>query len=309
MAPGSRLLVFASRWFHPQTVARVFEPLIADYQRQWADASGSARRLICLRGTTAFVIAVLALTPRAIIFTPTPASTTRRIVARIVIFSGVASALLTMTILLGIRELPLPELIAAALTLLPSGMLLALPFAMPWVAEGIRRHSEPTAVERIAAVRTAMVAVVFAILMIGWVIPISNQQFRNIAAPESARPPARSARELTVTELMRGTAVVDGRYTRNGSPGAIRRELNNRAVIALLPAVLLWMHWGALRRNRRASTVLATILSIAVFFTLYFASPMLEHRLSLGVGTALWMPIIALGLIGAAQRFSARRVA
>ena len=217
--------------------------------------------------------------------------------------------LLALPFLLQMRQLPLPHVIAAAVLLLPAGKMLAFPFAMPWVVAGIRRHSQPTGVERIAALRTAMIAVVFAMLMIGWVIPISNQLFRNIAAPESSRPPARGARELTITELIRGTAVVDGRYTRQGGAGAIRRELNNRAVIAVLPAVLLWMHWGALRRNRKASTVLATILSIAVFFTLYFASPMVEHRLSLGVGTALWMPIIALGSIGAAQRFSARRMA
>ena len=308
MAPGSRLLAFASLWFDPQTVTRVFEPLIADYQQQWADASESARGWIRVRGTVAFVIAVVALTPRAIILTPTPASTTRRIVARIIIFSGAASVLLSIPFLLQMRQLPLPQLIAAAVVLLPAGKMLAFPFAMPWVVEGIRRHSQPTGVERIAALRTAILAVVFAMLMIGWVIPISNQLFRNIAAPESLRPPARGARELTISELMRADAagVVDGRYTRKGGYGAIRRELNNRAVISVLPAVLLWMHWGALRRNRKASTVLATILSVAVFFTLYFASPMVEHRLSLDVGTALWMPIIALALIGVAQRASAR---
>ena len=309
MAPGSRLLVFASQWFDPQTVTRVFEPLIADYQRQWADASGSARGWIRVRGTAAFAIAFLALTPRAIVLTPTPASTTRRIVARIVIFSGTASVLLAIPFLLQMRHVPLPQLIAAIVVLLPAGKMLAFPFAMPWVAEGIRRHSQPTGVERIAALRTAIIAVVFAMLMTGWVIPISNQLFRSIAAPESSRPPARTARELTITELIQGTAVVDGRYTRQGGAGAIRRELNNRAVIAVLPAVLLWMHWGALTRNRKASTVLATLVSMAVFFTLYFASPMVEHRLSLGVGTALWLPILALGFIGAARRLSARRVA
>lgn len=305
MAPGSRLLVFASQWFDEQTVGRVFEPLLADYQREWAAASRARQYAITTRAFTAFVLSAIALSPRVLLLAPTPASTTRRIVARIIIFSGVASALLTITILLQIRELPLPELVAATLNLLPSGAVIALPFAMPWVAEGIRRHERPTAVERIAALRTAIIAVVFAILMMGWVLPIINQQFREIAAPESARPPARGARELTITELIRGTAVVDGRYTRQGGAGAIRRELNNRTTIAVLPAVLLWMHWGALRRNRRASTVLATVISIAVFFTLYFASPMVEHRLSLGVGTALWMPILALGLIGAARRVSA----
>lgn len=302
MAPGSRLLVFASQWFDGRTVHAVFEPLVADYQRQWADASGAARGWISVRGTAAFVITFLALTPRAMIHTPTPVAVTRRIVARVVIFSSAASALLTVPFLMQMRELPTPALVAATLTLLPASMVLALPFAMPWVAEGIRGNDRPTAAERMAALRTAIVAVLFVIAMTGWIIPISNQAFRNIAAPASSSPPARGARELTVTELIRGTTVVDGRYTRHGSPGAIRRELNNRAVFATLPVVLLWMQWGALGGNRKASTALGTVVSIVVFFTLYFASPMVEHRLALGVGTALWMPVIALGLIGAARR-------
>jgi len=34
MMAGSRALTFASRWFDAATVARVFEPLVADWQRQ-----------------------------------------------------------------------------------------------------------------------------------------------------------------------------------------------------------------------------------------------------------------------------------
>ena len=58
MAPGSRWLAFASRWFDERTVASVFEPLIADYQREWRDEGSSRRVLISIRAMVAFAVAV-----------------------------------------------------------------------------------------------------------------------------------------------------------------------------------------------------------------------------------------------------------
>ena len=43
MAITNRALAFASRWFDEATVRRTFEPLIADWQREWHDASGARR--------------------------------------------------------------------------------------------------------------------------------------------------------------------------------------------------------------------------------------------------------------------------
>ncbi len=40
MALASRALAFASRWFDPATVSSVFEPLIADWQRELARRVG-----------------------------------------------------------------------------------------------------------------------------------------------------------------------------------------------------------------------------------------------------------------------------
>ena len=44
MAPGSRLLAFASRWFDEGTVVRVFEPLAADFVRECANSPSLALR-------------------------------------------------------------------------------------------------------------------------------------------------------------------------------------------------------------------------------------------------------------------------
>src|SRR5688500_20121589 len=99
MAPGSRLLAFASQWFDEGTVARVFEPLLADYQREWAETSRWGRAWTRVRGTAAFVIAVVALTPRAMLVTPTHASMKGRVLARHVIYTRVDSLLHTYPIL------------------------------------------------------------------------------------------------------------------------------------------------------------------------------------------------------------------
>ena len=50
MALTTRALAFVSRWFDEATVRRTFEPLIADWQREWQDAPPARRRWVSLRG-------------------------------------------------------------------------------------------------------------------------------------------------------------------------------------------------------------------------------------------------------------------
>ena len=59
MALTSRALAFASRWFDAATVQRTFEPLIADWQREWQDARRSRRARVSMRGLAAFIFAVI----------------------------------------------------------------------------------------------------------------------------------------------------------------------------------------------------------------------------------------------------------
>lgn len=309
------LLRFARRWFDERTVANVFEPLLADHQREWLDAVPAARLRITMRTATAFIAAMLTVTPRALFLTPTPASTTRRILARIIIFTSLVSALLTVPFLMDIR-LPPDQTLWLFVWLLPSSIAVAFPFAMTWVADGIRRHTKPTAAERIAVFRTAMVAVAFLVIVPGWIIPATNQLFREGAAPPHLRPPARGVKELTTAQLLTSASVptaVDIIEGRN-RPRAVQRELNNRAVLALLPAVLLWVRWGTLsRRDRRwysRSALAGTVTAIAVFFAFYFPSVVIERRLNLDAGVALWLPLVVLVMWGLAERrWAAREVA
>ena len=73
-------------------MSRVFEPLIADWQREWIDASHAERTWIRIRGTAASLVAVISLLPRLILLTPSPPSTTRRVFARIIV-TGVMSTM------------------------------------------------------------------------------------------------------------------------------------------------------------------------------------------------------------------------
>ena len=307
------LLRFVRRWFDERTVTSVFEPLLADHQREWLDAPPASRLSIAMRTAAVLIAAMIRLAPRALVLTPTPPSMTRRILARIIIFTAAAATLLTVPIWLELRELTLPQKAAAAFWLLPAGVGVAFPFAMTWVADAIRRHIRPTPMERITALRIGMMAVLFTILVVGWVVPRANQQFREIAAPADARPPALGVRELTTRELIVDSsgATADARYTRHGQRGAIRRELHNRAVVALLPALLLWLRWGALERPRRAwfsplPASLATAITIFGFFILYFASTVIESRTNWQPGTALWLPLVAMAAWGAGERYWSR---
>lgn len=55
-----RLLAFASRWFDPATVTNVFEPLLADWQREWHDrpVSSWARARIIVSGASALALSI-----------------------------------------------------------------------------------------------------------------------------------------------------------------------------------------------------------------------------------------------------------
>ena len=308
-------LRFVRRWFDERTVSGVFEPLLADHQREWLDAPKAARLRIAVCTAAVLISSIIRLAPRVLVLTPVPPSMTRRVLARIIIFTAVAAVLLTVPIWLELRELTLPHKAAAAFWLLPAGIGLAFPFAMTWVADAIRRHTRPTSIERLATLRIGMIAVLFTVLVVGWVVPAANRQFREIAAPADARPPALGVRELTTRELIvdPSAATADAPYTRHGQRGAIRRELHNRAVVTLLPALLLWLRWGALARPRRAwfsplPASLATALTICGFFMLYFASVVIEPTANWQPGTALWLPLIALAAWGAGERWWSRHL-
>ena len=92
MALTNRALAFATRWFDDATVRRVFEPLIADWQREWQDAQPRQRRRVSLRGIRAFVLAVMVSSPQ-IIVTSAP-GVTNRVASRVTRVTSVLTLVL-----------------------------------------------------------------------------------------------------------------------------------------------------------------------------------------------------------------------
>ena len=312
MAPGSRLYRFASRWFDERTVARVFEPLLADYQREWAEASAARRRLVTIRTVVAFIVSAMALAPRAILFTPTPAAITRRILARMILFCSVACGLLMLPFLTQLREIPPARLAWLLMWLAPSTLLLVFPFAMGFVIDGVRRHRQPTQPERIAVLRAAMIAVAVVAIANGWIVPAANQQFRTTVASDRWQTPARGMRELSTTELLTHPDLAKGPEDPYSRADALRRELHNRASLALVPAVLMWLRWRALNHPSPEWLLppwLSGTVTIGAYFFLRENDARIESMLGLGPGAAAWVPLavfLAVGIIR--DRAAARRV-
>lgn len=313
MAPGSRLLAFASNWFDQATVARVFTPLIADWQREWQSAPASRRATIRLRGLAAFAVTTIVSYPR-VLATPPPTGVMRRIIGRIATFVSIAALVLSIPFILNGQ--PLSQVWAMVwVATIPAGAVLALPFAMLTAVDVIRRDPQlPPYMARAVAVRLAIAAVVFMVLGHGWMVPAANQAYRSMIAPAGIGAPARGLREFTTIELLSDSSFGSpaARFSR---AGAIRTELTNRAVLAILPAVLVWLRWIAhdVRKRRRfwpLPAAVMTMIAIMGFVGSYFTGFLAEAAWGLSPGTGLWLPIVVATLIGVTQQWiSARRKA
>jgi hypothetical protein len=299
MVPGSRALAFASRWFDPHTVSTVFEPLIADWHREWRDAGTARRRLISVRWSLAFISAILVSSPRMIVLTPAPEGTTRRVLARIVIFTGIVTMLLILPFKSSFQRVPAWQYSALLLSLVPQGMSIAFPLAMTWVADGIRRNRTATPAERVVAVRVGVSAMIVMIAFMGWVVPDANQWFREAVSARYGYRPARAIRETRTPDLIMEAALVGhperGQWA-GTRPEMARGELSKRAFFAALPALLLWTQWSAARAGRRrwyswrgwCATIVVTVV---LFEFLTYAGRMSPAGSIVGV----WLP--ALGLL------------
>jgi hypothetical protein len=320
MAITSRALAFASRWFDEATVRRVFEPLIADWQRQWSEAPASRRSLVALYGFSAFACAVIVSSP-VIFKTAPPPAVVGRVIACIAWFVTVIAILLAIPFITESRTLwqAVPQIL---LTLLPSGIVLALPFSMLMAVDVIRRERGLAPhVARATALKLAIGAVGFMVICHGFVMPEANQQFRLMMVrarhpavaswPRSLRPPMRGLRERSTLDLLTDPIRQEpaGPYT---SAGPIRRELSNRAVLALMPAIFVWLRWIAhdVRRPRRFWPLpIAAMLIVAVigFFSSYWTGLLAESAWNLKPGTGYWLPIVIATLIGVARQLIASR--
>ena len=314
MAITNRALAFASRWFDEATVRRTFEPLIADWQRECQDASGARRLWVSLRGLSAFICAVAISSP-TIIATPVPPSISWRVARRIAVFCLVVAGALSIPILRARDpiEQDAPLWAAMLLMAMPVAFTMAFPFAMVMAVDAIRRNAAvPPHVERAAAMKLGVIAVCVMLTAVGFVAPLASQEWRAVSTPAGWNTPQLRLQQLSIVALLihpeRDTAIVPGHYTRAGE---IRRELINRSVLSILPAMFVWLRWTALGRPRRRfwplPAVLMTPLVMVVFLMAFYSGFILEHEWALQPGTGLFVPPIVFGLWSLAEQRLARQ--
>ncbi len=303
MAPGQRSLAFAARWFDPAIVHRTFEPLIADWQREWQDAAPGQRAWVSVRGWCAFVCAVMVSSPE-VLRTSVPSAVTNRIARRIALFVGVASTLLLSPyVTQNTFDAQRPWLL---LLLIPSSMTVAFPFAMAAAVDAIRRYGPlPPHVERAVVLKLGLFAVAFMVLFGGWVGPAANQAWRSHLSDSH---PAPGVRELTSFALITdpSRAAEHEPYTGGADRVTrIQRELNNRATLIALPVLLLWLRWRALQLPNTGwvaavPIVVAVGVTVPAFFAFHFWGWRLEHEWHLSPGMGYWVPIVMLTFWGLA---------
>ena len=216
-----------------------------------------------------------------------------------ILFISTVSALTVIPLLSEFNEVGPVRLAWLLMWLVPGAVVLAFPFAMGFAVDGVRRHARATPAERIAMVRAAIVAVVFMILLGGWIVPAANQQFRLTVKNDPWHTPARGARELTTPQLIEAPwlARAEGPLY----PDAIQRELHNRASFALLPIVLIWLRWRALDHPSPQWLLpawLSATVTIGIYFSLRENDIRIESLLGLERGAAAWVPLVVFLAIG-----------
>jgi hypothetical protein len=275
MPPGSRALAFASRWFAPHTVSTVFEPLVADWQREWQDAKRLRRIGIWIRGAAALLTAIIASSPH-LLRAPSPPGVMRRVITRLMIWTTVATVLNVAPFVRDLgHKLDSGITLYLLVLLLPQALALAFPMAIATVVDVIRTAPRPTRQERITALRLAMAACALMFFLDGWVFPAANQEFRVITTravmgDTYRRGPAPGGNELSLVQLTR-----NWRRPQLGNPfnsDVALRELNKRVYLMLIPVFFIWARWRALSRPRghwysAAPLILAAPLLILFSYT------------------------------------------
>lgn len=302
MPPGTRALAFASRWFDPRTVNGTFDPLVADWQREWRDAPVAARAGISARGWWAFVSAVILSTPR-IALTSAPATVTNQVAVRMVKFIAVATVVLMIPpvseISNAMRQGSSWATYALMLFAVPSALTLAFPFGMAGAVDVLRRREPmPAHVERAAMLKLGALAIAFMFIFTGWVVPAASTAARRSINPAGMQEPLRAMRDLTTYELVvdpdRATIFAPrDPFPFSSQSVTLQRELNQRAAMVALPIVLLWLRWRALSQRRRPlPELIATTIAVATLFVTSYGAGWLERQWRLPAGSAAWFPIV-----------------
>jgi hypothetical protein len=316
MAPGTRALAFASRWFQPALVHRTFEPLIADWQREWYESAPSRRPWVSIRAWAAFICSVAISSP-GVIATPTPRSISLRVSRRIALFCLLVGGALCVPMLgsFGGRAMDAPLWMTLLLMVGPTAMMIVFPFAMIIAVDAIRHNGDlPPHVERAAALKLGVYAMCAMLIAGSFVAPRANRAWTVWSTPAGWNVPEARFQQLSSFDLLthpeRTTAILaTPQYTRAGE---IRRELLQRIVASVMPVIFVWLRWSSLSpRSRRKfsplGTTAMTATVVAAYFGTFYLAVILEIQWGLMPGTGFMLPLLIFTAWAAIQQGLARR--
>lgn len=262
------ILRWTARAFGDDTATRVFEPLVADWQREWTTSpTALARGRSLISGSLSCLAAAVASAWQG--SWRWEASNARQAAGLVVSFflGGVALLLLAY--------IPRSAPGGLALLFLPACAALALPATcLPvalWAGARAARRGD-VAGSRLRLAGIAGVVSMLLVCSLGWVVPASNQAFRaavvafNEGDPALMHPGVREVSALTLASTQ----------GREQFGAAASRELEQRLTIALLwPATLLAFGWRLGRHRGTAGPAALTFwwLMASLVWVLVAAAP------------------------------------
>ena len=302
--PGSRLRSLAQRFCDPSTLERLIDPLLADLRHEYADAVRRGERWrgrwIRLAGCIAFWKVAAIVLGRA--STREWSTADRSAIGRTIRFSGLATTALTLFFMLPPvwKSLWHPgHRVLLFLALVPQAIPVALPMGVVFGVLCGFRGGGVTPRVRQTIVGLTIVSSLAMIVILGWVLPVGNQTFREVTfAAVSGAERVRIARGMN--ELSLGELWSLDPY-----------QFHFRLALAFAPLALGVLTLNiATARPRASRHVVIGLNSLAIclgyYILLYAARPFapgrdeLAHSYRLAGVVAAWGPnliVVAMGLL------------
>lgn len=286
---AASVLRWATRLFGRDAAARVFEPLISDWQHEQRYAATWWRRgLTAARWTLALVATTACVSWRH-------ASPGWQATRAMGLFSAIGTIVLIAPFF---QHLPSAPRHAVRLVgyLMPQAVALAVPFAVLPAAMALGAVATAASAGHLRRRLCSAVAGIVLLTAVGlaWVVPEANQAFRETT---------RSAMGITPGALPRGVrelGIVDLWFARGVAPDAARRELHAKAAIALAwPLALAFLGWrlGRHRQSAPAGALLFWWIAAAALTAVgepARQTPYLRESPYLMVGVAWWVAALPL---------------
>ena len=308
--PGARLRSLATRLFDSSTMERLIDPAIADLQHEHHEATHDGRvwrgRAMSLVGYSACWKVLTIAAVRHAVFERT--ADDDRSVSRAIAFSLVAVGALTAALILPELEWTALRVSGAGkasrlvLSSVPSALVIALPLGLVFgVLLGLR-HRRPTARVKWTVAGLGMLCSVGAFIIIGWLMPAANQEFRQLIA---GRQLLRGFNELTLGELASGDPVRLMQVMSGGVTEArLALEFQFRVALAFAPLALTLFSLGVIAAQRRVrgpiTIAVAALAACFGYYTLLYITRQAIYRdspLALAPAWMQWMPNLTFLLI------------